>query len=172
MNQVSELKKIAANIKLEELVNFKKLGSGQFGSVYLVKHKSNDKQFYALKCVSKQQVVEQSLEKHLQQEKAVLEVVNFPFIMQFIRTFKDNNYIYFLTEYVKGLELFDVIRDIGTHTVSSHNWLGLLSTYDSQFYIGSVILGIEYLHAQGIIYRDIKPENIMVDDGVYFSIQM
>lgn len=159
MNQVSELKKIAANIKLEELINYKKLGSGQFGSVYLVKHKSNDKQFYALKCVSKQQVVEQSLEKHLQQEKAVLEVVNFPFIMQFIRTFKDNNYIYFLTEYVKGLELFDVIRDIG-----------LLSTYDSQFYIGSVILGIEYLHAQGIIYRDIKPENIMVDDAGYLKI--
>lgn len=75
--------------------------------------------------------------------------------MQFIKTFKDANYIYFLVEYVKGMELFDVIRDIG-----------LLSTYDSQFYIGSLILAIEYLHTQGIIYRDIKPENIMVDHTV------
>jgi len=65
----------------------------------------------------------------------VLEVVNFPFIMQFIKTFKDQNYLYFLVEFVKGMELFDVIRDIG-----------LLSTYDSQFYIGSMILAIEYLH--------------------------
>mgnify|MGYP002620721451 CR=1 FL=1 len=44
--------------------------------------------------------------------------------------------------------------------------IGLLSTYDSQFYIGSMILAVEYLHAQGIIYRDIKPENIMVDSTV------
>jgi len=44
--------------------------------------------------------------------------------------------------------------------------LGLLGTYDSQFFIGSMILAIEYLHAQSIIYRDLKPENIMIDDKV------
>lgn len=153
------LKKTAADIKLEDLIFFKKLGFGQFGSVYLVKPKgSTDNQFYALKCVSKQQVVEQSLEKHLQQEKSVLEVVNFSFIMQFIRTYKDQNNIYFLVEYIKGIELWDVIRDIG-----------LLSTYDSQFYIGSLILAIEYLHTQAIIYRDIKPENIMVESNGYLK---
>ena len=54
------------------------------------------------------------------------------------------------------MELFDVIREIG-----------LLNTYDSQFYIGSLILCMEYLHLNNIIYRDIKPENIMVDDKVY-----
>jgi len=158
MNIVSELKKHAKSVTLEELVFYKKLGYGQFGSVYLVKHHSSS-EFFALKCVSKAQVVEQSLEKHLQQEKAVLEAANFPFIMEFIRTFKDANYLYFLVEYVKGMELFDVIREIG-----------LLGTYDSQFYIGSMILAIEYLHAQSIIYRDLKPENIMVDDKGYMKL--
>lgn len=43
----------------------------------------------------------------------VLDIVNFPFIMQFMRTYKDENQIYFLLEYIKGMELFDVIRDIG-----------------------------------------------------------
>lgn len=82
-------------------------------------------------------------------------MVDFPFIMRFVRSFKDDINIYFLVEYVKGMELFDVIRDIG-----------LLKAYDSQFYIGSMILALEYLHMRSIIYRDIKPENIMVDDGV------
>lgn len=78
--------------------------------------------------------------------------------MTFYRSLKDNNYIYFVEEYIKGMELFDVIREIG-----------LLSTSESQFYIGSLILCVEYLHKQLIIYRDIKPENIMVDDKVKFK---
>ena len=76
--------------------------------------------------------------------------------MTFKRTFKDDNNIYFLVEYIKGMELFDVIREIG-----------ILSTYDSKFYIGCLLLCIEYLHTNCIIYRDIKPENIMVDYKVY-----
>lgn len=65
----------------------------------------------------------------------MLEIINFPFIIQYARSFKDNCDVYFLVEYVKGMELFDVIRDIG-----------LLNTYDSQFYVASMILILEYLH--------------------------
>jgi len=65
-------------------------------------------------------------------------------------------------EFISGMELFDVIRDIG-----------LLSTQDSQFYIGTLILCMEYLHSRNIIYRDIKPENIMVDSkGYMYMIDM
>ena len=57
------------------------------------------------------------------------------------------------------MELFDVIREIG-----------LLNLYDSQFYIGSLILCMEYLHFNHIIYRDIKPENIMVDEKGFIKL--
>ncbi|CAD8079837.1 unnamed protein product [Paramecium sonneborni] len=76
-----------------------------------------------------------------------------------MKTFKDALDVYFLLEYVRGMELFDVIRDIG-----------LLSTYDSQFYVASMILITEYLHHQNIIYRDIKPENFMVDDKGFLKL--
>ena len=82
---------------------------------------------YALKSVSKASVwswlwlkfkiIEQSLEKHIQMEKTVLEEIIYPFIMSFIRTFKDDLSVYFLVEYIKGMELFDVIREIGLLSV-------------------------------------------------------
>ncbi len=107
-------------------------------------------------------VVSQQLEKYLITEKRILEVLNFPFIMPFYRTFRDDISLYFLVECISGMELFDVIRDIG-----------LLSTSDSQFYIGTIILCLEYLHNISIVYRDLKPDNIMVaSDGIMYMIDM
>ncbi|CAK82587.1 unnamed protein product (macronuclear) [Paramecium tetraurelia] len=151
-------KKEAQNIKKSELIHIKTIAYGQFGPVYLVKAKYNQ-QLYVLKAFNKNQINEQTLEKYLQQEKQVLEIVNFPFIISFMKTFKDSMDVYFLLEYVRGMELFDVIRDIG-----------LLSTYDSQFYVASMILITEYLHHQNIIYRDIKPENFMVDEKGFLKL--
>lgn len=96
-------------------------------------------------------------------------MANFPFVMQFLRSYKDDYQIYFLLEYIKGMELFDVIRDIGNFfriLILKNSDLGLLKPYDCQYYIGSMILAIEYLHSFNIIYRDIKPENIMIDHTV------
>nr|CAH69748.1 cGMP-dependent protein kinase 13-3 [Paramecium tetraurelia] len=157
LNRVSvqQQKKDYSNLKLDNLICIKKLGQGQFGNVYLVRT-AQDEKLYALKCISKAQIVEQHLERHLAQEKQVLSTINFPFLMQFYKSMKDQNYIYFLVEFIKGMELFDAIREIG-----------LLTTVDSQFYIGSLLICVEYLHKLQIIYRDIKPENIMVDEKGY-----
>ena len=125
-------------------------GQGQFGNVYLVE--DDQKNGYALKTISKARVYSLCLEKHIQDERRVLKILNSPFIMKFFRTYKDDKNVYFLTEYIRGMELFDVIREIG-----------LLTKPEAQFYVGSVILAIEYLHRQKIIYRDVKPENIMID---------
>lgn len=103
--------------------------------------------------------MEQHLESHLLHEKKVLEAIQFPLLMRFYKSLRDENHIYFLVEYIKGMELFDVIREIG-----------LLNTYDSQFYTASLLLCMEYLHSHSIIYRDIKPENIMVNHEGYIKL--
>ena len=79
--------------------------------------------------------------------------------MQYTRSFKNQDHIFFLLEFIKGVELFDAIREIG-----------LLTIQDSKFYIGQMILASEYLHSLKIIYRDLKPENIMVDSTGYLKL--
>ena len=77
---------------------------------------SEKKDFYALKCISKQETLKSKLEKHLLNEKYALESVSSPFIMEYMRSYKDEHFIYFLTEFINGLELFDAIRIIGLLT--------------------------------------------------------
>ena len=137
-----------SKIEFKDLQVIKEVGSGQFGNVFLVKSNSEK---YALKCVSKQMVIDQGIESHIKQERNTLEAIHFPLIMKYIRCFTDQHQVYFLTEFLRGMELFDVIRQIG-----------LLEKYDTQYYIGSFILCLEYLHSQYIVYRDLKPENVMV----------
>ena len=63
---------------------------------------------------------------------------------------KTEQHIFFLLEYIRGSELFQVIREIG-----------LLNKIQIQFYGGSILLALEYLHERNFVYRDLKPENVL-----------
>ena len=79
--------------------------------------------------------------------------------MKLVKTFKDSMRVYFLTELVVGMDLFDVIRK-----------LGLVRELDTKFYAANLLLALEHLHERNIIYRDLKPENIVVDEQGYLKI--
>ena len=145
-------------IELKDLDNVKELGSGNFGCVNLVKNKKN-KQLYAIKALDLEQIKKESLQGCVELEKNVLLKIDHPFIMKMVKYLKNENYIFFINEYIKGKELWEVIRDIG-----------LLNKEQTQFYGGSILIAIDYLHRQKIIYRDIKPENVMVNVKGYIKI--
>lgn len=132
------------------------VGKGNFGIVKLVYHKDDDQCCYALKCVSKAQVVQQKQQKAIAMEREVNAQCYHPCVVQFVRTFQDSENVYILTEFLGGGELFCAIREIGK-----------LTKKQAQFFGASIVLGLEYLHARGFMYRDLKPENVMLDARGY-----
>ena len=141
--------------ELGNLQIIKKLGKGVFAKVYLVKNEKND--LYALKVVSRRKIDKFAINEQLivifkQLEKKILSQIDHLMIVKLVKSYKDAKRIYFLLEYIHGLELNMILHHVG-----------LLTNSDSQFYIASMILILQYLHERDIIYRDLKPENIMVD---------
>ncbi|KAL7066750.1 protein kinase domain-containing protein [Cryptosporidium serpentis] len=146
------------NVELEDLKVIQTIGRGTFGIVKMVENKKTDHR-YALKCISRGKIVAHNQQSHARLERSILAGNDHPFIVRLIKTFKDSDTIYFLTELVPGGELYDAIRRIG-----------LLTRYQAQFYIGSMILALDYLHERSIVYRDLKPENILLDSQGYIKL--
>lgn len=139
------------DIALADLRKGRILGRGTFGVVRLVQHKTTGTQ-YALKCISRTKTTQHAQQENLRLEREILLENDHPFIVKVVRTFKDSRHLFFLTELVVGGELYSIIRAIG-----------LLSRPQAQFYVGSLILALESLHERSIAYRDLKPENVLVD---------
>ena len=137
-------------ILLKDLGYIQELGTGSYGNVSLVKSKTND-YLYAIKCMEIKNIEKNSMGENILLEKDIMLKIDHPFITKLVKTLKDENHIYFLLEYNHGKSLWDVIREIG-----------LLDKKQTQFYSGSIMLSIDYLHSKMFIHRDIKPENIMV----------
>jgi cGMP-dependent protein kinase len=143
------------NVALSNLVIVKLLGKGMFGNVFLVSEKNRSK-LYALKTVSRKKISRFEIHENLILERKILLQLDHQLILKLVKTFKDSKRIYFLTEFVQGLDLFDVLRH-----------LNLLQEEAARFYTGCLALMLEHLHEREIIYRDLKPENIMVDEEGY-----
>jgi cGMP-dependent protein kinase len=79
--------------------------------------------------------------------------------MKSVKTLKDTKRVYFICEYVKGIDFFEAIRK-----------MSVVSEDDSRFYIACLIEILKYLHEKNIVHRDLKPENIMVEEDGYLKL--
>ena len=146
------------SITLDQLTYLISLGSGSYGNVSLVKTTKKN-YLYAIKNISIKQTLYNNLTANIELEKSILLSIDHPFIVKLVKTLKDDRFLYFLMDYIRGKELFDVIRDID-----------ILSKSQTLFYGASIMLAVKYLHERKCIYRDIKPENIMVTENGYIKI--
>jgi hypothetical protein len=136
----------------EELTIVKPLGCGASGAVALVEHAPSTRLF-ALKVINKSRLTRPAHVARVRTEKdALLACCNHPCIMQLYATYQDEGSLCMLIEPCCGGELHSLIRDNGR-----------LSEPSARFYAAAAALALRHVHECGFIYRDLKPENLMID---------
>lgn len=143
---------------LDDFDRMKTLGTGSFGRVMLVQYKTS-KDFYAMKILDKQKIVKLQQVEHTLNEKKILHAINYPFVVGLKFHFKDNTNLYMLMEFVTGGEMFSHLRR-----------LGRFSEPHSRFYAAQILLTLDYLHNLDLIYRDLKPENLLIEQTGYVKV--
>lgn len=143
------------------------LGTGSFGRVRFATYNSNSAVPCAIKMLKKNEVIRLQQVEHMLAEKAILESISkgsdgmarHPFIVTMFSSFQDDCFLYMVLEYVNGGEFFTHLRR-----------LGRLENSVSKFYCASVALIFAHLHKEDIIYRDLKPENLLLDHEGFLKI--
>lgn len=146
-------------IKLDDFELDRTIGTGSFGRVMIVYVKKDRQQRYAMKMLKKENIVKMKQVEHTLNERKILSSIDFPFVVKLAYSFKDTSNLYMVLEYVSGGEMFTHLRKTGRY-----------SEENACFYASQIVLTFEYLHYLQIVYRDLKPENVLYDSNGYIKI--
>ena len=157
------LKKLAlqnTDIQLGDLYYIDFLGKGKFGNVSLVHNKRN---LYAIKAISIKMVEkEKILSKYFVNERNIMLSLDHPFIVKMVKSLRNKRFCFILMEFVNQMNLDKYLSDKTLKRTKRNK-------YETQFYIGSILLMLDYLQKKYIAHRDIKPSNIMIDQNGYLK---
>jgi serine/threonine protein kinase len=150
-------------VTLEDFAILKLVGKGNFAKVFQVRKKDTDS-IYAMKILSKSGLKKANQLDHIKTERVILgncfffkiqEYSDFPFMVHLVYAFQTDDKLYMVMDFVNGGELF-------FHLKKSRRF----KEERAKYYAAEIFLGLNHLHNQNIIYRDLKPENVLMDkDG-------
>ncbi|XP_075168112.1 serine/threonine-protein kinase N isoform X9 [Haematobia irritans] len=136
------------------------LGRGHFGKVILCQLRTNN-QYYAIKALKKGDIIARDEVESLLSEKRIFEVANamrHPFLVNLYACFQTDQHVCFVMEYAAGGDLM------------MHIHTDVFTEPRAVFYAACVVLGLQYLHENKIIYRDLKLDNLLLDTDGYVKI--
>lgn len=151
--QVQEQRKRSEKVTLEDFVMIKVIGKGSFGKVLLVR-KRDTGLIYAMKVLRKENIIKRNQVEHTRTERHVLGYVRHPFIVGLNYAFQTSEKLYFVLDYCAGGELFFHLGKVQR-----------FPEHRARFYTAEITLAIEYVHNLDVIYRDLKPENVLLDEN-------
>lgn len=128
------------------------IGRGSFGKVMLVRKKGGSGT-YAMKVLKKAQLVKRKQVAHTRTERRVLEDIDNPFIVALRYAFQTDEKLYMVLDYFPGGELFFHLKNGGR-----------FSEERARFYAAEIAIALQCLHDNQIVYRDLKPENVLLDE--------
>ncbi|KAK7412558.1 hypothetical protein VNO78_04022 [Psophocarpus tetragonolobus] len=137
----------------------RRIGAGDIGTVYLCRLRQEGEEgwLYAMKVVDKEALAQKKKAERAEMERKILKMVDHPFLPTLYAEFEASNFSCIVMEYCSSGDLHSLLHN------HPNNRFSLSS---SRFYAAEVLVALEYLHMLGIIYRDLKPENVLVrSDG-------
>lgn len=130
----------------------KPISKGAFGSVYLAKKRTTG-DYYAIKVLKKSDMIAKNQITNVKAERMILMTqTQSPFVVKLYFTFQSKDYLYLVMEYLPGGDCASLVKMLG----------GLEELWAKQ-YVAEVVNGLEQLHARGVVHRDLKPDNLLID---------
>ncbi|KAF8138465.1 RIM15, signal transduction response regulator [Boletus edulis] len=130
----------------------KPISKGAFGSVFLAKKKATG-DYYAIKVLKKADMIAKNQITNVKAERMILmKQAESPFVAKLYFTFQSKENLYLVMEYLNGGDCAALIKSLGS---LPEEW--------TRQYIAEVVLGLEYLHERGVVHRDLKPDNLLID---------
>lgn len=152
-----KIKRTIKKVQKDDFTLEKTIGKGSFGRVFMVTKKDTGK-VYAMKVLNKEKVVARNQLEHTQSERKILADISSPFLVGLRFAFQTTQKLFMVFDFFNGGELYSYISK------------GRFTEERSRFYTAEIVLGLEALHTNNVVYRDLKPENLLLDASGHIKI--
>lgn len=160
MSKELDSRRQSGDMSMESFRLLSVLGRGHFGKVILAQYKPTN-EYFAIKALKKGDIIARDEVDSLLSEKRIFEVANairHPFLVNLFACFQTDQHVCFVMEYAAGGDLM------------MHIHADVFTEPRAVFYAACVVLGLQYLHENNIIYRDLKLDNLLLDTEGYVKI--